>query len=106
MGQTGSNSYHCALTPPTVCFVGPVHAKKAKLGFLAAEAEKCLNSWCSGVASGQNSHRLLYLTGQESVPTFRALCVSRMGNSIWVEREGHSLTLTFKLMIYDPVCVM
>lgn len=42
MGQTGSNSYHCALTPPTVCFVGPVHAKKAKLGFLAAEAEKCL----------------------------------------------------------------
>lgn len=33
------------------------------------------DSWCSGVGSGHISHRLLYLTGQESVPTFRALCV-------------------------------
>lgn len=42
MGQAGSNSCYCALTPPPVCFVGPPHAKKAKLGFLAALAEKCL----------------------------------------------------------------
>lgn len=42
MGQAGSNSCHCTLTPPPVCFVGTVHAKKAKLGFLAAEAKKCL----------------------------------------------------------------
>lgn len=62
------------------------------------------DSWCSGVDFRQSSHRLLYLSAQESVPTFRDLCVSRMGNSIWVEREGHSLTLTFQLMIYEPKC--
>lgn len=54
MGQAGSNSRHCDLTPPPVCFVGPLHAKKAKLGFLAAEAEKCLIpcllAWVQGKA--------------------------------------------------------
>lgn len=42
MGQAGRNSCHCTLTPPPVCFAGTVYAKKAKLGFLASEAEKCL----------------------------------------------------------------
>lgn len=86
------------------CWAAP--CQEGQIGLFGWRGWKMSNSWWSGMVSGQSSHRLLYLTGQESVPTFRAVCVSRMGNSIWVEREGHSLTLTFKLMIYEPVCVM
>lgn len=54
MGQAGSNSCHCALTPPPMCFVRPLHARKAKLGFLTTEAEKCLIpgvlAWVQGKA--------------------------------------------------------
>lgn len=95
----------CSNTSACVfCWAAP--CQEGQIGLLGCSGWKMSDSWCSGVASGQSSHRLLYLTGQQSVPTFRALCVSRMGNSIWVEREGHSLTLTFKLMIYELVCVM
>lgn len=95
----------CSNTSACVfCWAGP--CQEGQIGLLGCRGWKMFDSWCSGMGSGQSSHRLLYLTGHESVPTFRALCVSRMGNSIWVEREGHSLTLTFKLMIYEHVCVM
>lgn len=84
------------------CWAAP--CQEGQIGLLGCRGRKTSDSLSSGMGSGQSSHRLLYLTSQESVPTFRALCVSRMGNSIWVEREGHSLTLTFKLMIYE-LCV-
>ncbi|TSN57772.1 Tumor necrosis factor receptor superfamily member 19 [Bagarius yarrelli] len=48
------------LTPPPVCFVGTLHAKKAKLGFLDAETEKCLIlgvlAWECGFGYGEDAH--------------------------------------------------